>query len=261
MAPRIAIPEPISTRAEYNQRSLPQYVQAVEQAGGEAVVVPLSATPEEAARIAINCDAALLPGSPADVDPAQYGVERDPRSAPADPQRDAIDAAILREAYAAKKPVLGICYGMQSLNVWRGGTLVQHIESPVNHEAGKAVLRAHKITVEPASRLARLLGLNGSAAIDVNSSHHQSAEQPGRDLSIVARSPQDGVVEAVEGSDPEHFVLGVQWHPERTTGTEETSRALFRAFIAAAEEKLRPTHVEKIQRNVIPSAPADGESR
>ncbi|MBV8207572.1 MAG: gamma-glutamyl-gamma-aminobutyrate hydrolase family protein [Acidobacteria bacterium] len=237
MRPRIAIPEPVSNRAEYNQRALPQYVEAIEQAGGEARVIQLAAGAADAALQADECHAVLLPGSPADVDPGRYGEAGDPHTAPPDPRRDEVDSALLRHAYEQGKPVLGICYGLQSLNVWRAGTLVQHIESSVNHEAGRAVLRAHRIRVTPESRLAAILA--GSAAAErlvahVNSSHHQSASRVGEGLVAVAVCPEDGIVEAVEGTAPGHFVLAVQWHPERTTATEEDSRAIFRAFVEAA---------------------------
>ena len=136
------------------------------------------------------------------------------------------------------KPILAICYGLQSLNVWRTGTLLQHIHSSVNHEAGKTVPIAHKIKVDSDSCLANILR-NGSARtgdleIPVNSSHHQSAEIVGDGLRVVARTPEDGVIEAVEGINPGHFVLGVQWHPERNYDQDAPSRAIFHAFVEAA---------------------------
>jgi putative glutamine amidotransferase len=137
-----------------------------------------------------------------------------------------------------RKPLFGICYGAQTLNVWRTGTLVQHIESPVNHEAGRKVAVAHEAEVTPGSRLASILGINkgfDAARIPVNSSHHQSIASLGDGLRIAARSPQDGVVEAVEGTAPDHFVLAVQWHPERSLD-DVYSRRLFAAFVAAARE-------------------------
>jgi putative glutamine amidotransferase len=237
MKPVIAIPEPVSTRPDYNERALPQYVAAIDEAGGEARVIALASPPKDAARVFAECDAVLLPGSPADVDPAKYKANTDPRTAAADPRRDNVDSILLREAYSARKPVLGICYGLQSLNVWRGGALVQHIESRINHEAGRAVARAHQVAIEPATRLASILGLNGSGAIPVNSSHHQSAAEVGDGLLLVATCPDDQIIEAIEGSDPAHFVLGVQWHPERTTDSEASSRAIFRAFVHAAAER------------------------
>jgi putative glutamine amidotransferase len=145
----------------------------------------------------------------------------------------------LREAYETRKPVLGICYGLQSLNVFRAGSLVQHIESPINHEAGRAVAKAHTVMIEPQSRLAEIAG--PAKELAVNSSHHQSADSAGEGLRVVARSATDGIVEALEGTAPEHFVVAVQWHPERSVheGPElgESARAIFRAFVEAAREK------------------------
>jgi putative glutamine amidotransferase len=231
MRPRIAIPTPTSDKDEYNQRSLPQYVEAIEAEGGEAVVIPAGATPTEIAKLVTSCNGVLLPGSPADVDPQKYGSEKNPKTSPADPGRDNVDELLLQDAHNLHKPILGICYGLQSLNVWRTGTLVQHIESTrINHEAGRKVDFAHQITVEPASKLARILG---SQQLPVNSSHHQSAEQPGDGLRVVARSPEDGIIEALEGESPEHFVLAVQWHPERSYTLDEASKAIFREFMNA----------------------------
>jgi putative glutamine amidotransferase len=163
-----------------------------------------------------------------------------------------VDGLLLDDAYKLHKPVLCICYGLQSLNVYRSGTLVQDIDSTINdsrindskinHSAGRTVANAHAVTVEPKSRLAEIVGAAGTGkTMAVNSSHHQSADAPGEGLRVVARSSEDGVVEALEGTAPEHFVLAVQWHPERSVndGPEvaESAQAIFRAFIAAARAK------------------------
>jgi putative glutamine amidotransferase len=243
--PRIAIPRPKSNADEYNQRSLPQYLEAIKLAGGEPVVIELDWPNSDIARAATQCDAVCLPGSPADVDPEKYGATRDARTAAADPARDNADELLLQDAYNMKKPILGICYGVQSLNVWRTGTLVRHIESPLgtNHEAGRAVERAHQITINPESRLLRKIagpvlssenGLRGW----VNSSHHQSVEKAGDGLEVVARS-EDGTIEAVESTARDHFVLGVQWHPERGYENDALSQAIFREFIEAAKQRRR----------------------
>jgi putative glutamine amidotransferase len=230
--PRIAIPEPTSSNQEYNQRSLPQYVQAIEAEGAQAVVVPASATPREIAKLVTDCEGVLLPGSPADVDPQKFGAARHPKTAPADPGRDNVDELLLQDAHNLHKPVLGICYGLQSLNVWRTGTLVQNIENTtIDHAIGRKVEFAHTIQVAPESKLAHILGL---APVRVNSSHHQSAEHPGDGLRVVAQCPNDGVIEAIEGTAPDHFVLAVQWHPERTYATDEPSKAIFREFVKVA---------------------------
>jgi putative glutamine amidotransferase len=237
MPPRIAIPVPHSADSEYAERALPQYMHAVEMAGGEPVRIPLDQSPADVMKLIEGSDAILLPGSKADIEPAKYAAARAARTAPADPMRDAVDELLLRDAYAARKPILGICYGLQTLNVFRGGTLLQHIESPVNHEAGRDVQIAHPVEVDSASTLGEIVipdAKEKHVSIAVNSSHHQSAEGIGNDLRIVARCEQDGIVEAIEGTSPGHFVLAVQWHPERSVEDDERSRAIFRALVEAA---------------------------
>jgi len=236
--PRIAIPLPHSGDREYAERALPQYENAVRQAGGEPVRVDFDRSAEEIKRIVEDCDGVLLPGSRADVDPEKYGAARHEKTAAADVKRDDIDGLLIDEAYRGRKPLLGICYGLQSLNVHRAGSLVQHIESAINHPAGRGVADAHAVVIEPRSRLAEIIGASDGGPIRVNSSHHQSAERAGKELRVVAQSPTDGVVEALEGTDPDHFVLAVQWHPERSVndGPEvaESAKKIFRAFVEAA---------------------------
>jgi putative glutamine amidotransferase len=235
--PRIAIPEPCSYDLEYSGRALPPYLRAIEGAGGEAVVIPLESSPEEIARIITSCAAILLPGSKADVDPQKFNAATHAKTAPADPPRDAADELLLQDAYNLRKPVFGICYGLQSLNVWRTGSLVQHIESKVNHSAGAKVEFAHKVTVTQDSLLAKEI-LNGkdSTLVSVNSSHHQSADVVGDGLRAVAHCAEDGVIEAIEGTVPGHYVVAVQWHPERTFESDQVSSNLFRGFVDSARE-------------------------
>ena len=234
---RVAIPEPCSYDLEYSSRALPPYLRAIEAAGGEPVLIPLQSPPEKIARIVTSCDAVLLPGSKADVDPQKYGAEKDRETAPADQPRDAADELLLQDAYNLRKPVFGICYGLQSLNVWRSGTLVQHIHSSLNHNAGAKVEVAHKVGVAAASLLAdQILGGQPIASVQVNSSHHQSADIVGDGLRAVAWCPEDGVIEAIEGTLPRHYVLAVQWHPERTFGHDPFSSRLFQTFIDSARQ-------------------------
>ncbi|MBI3476578.1 MAG: gamma-glutamyl-gamma-aminobutyrate hydrolase family protein [Acidobacteria bacterium] len=239
MTPRIAIPIPHSGDRAYAERALPQYEEAVRKAGGEPVRIELEQTPEQVRRQLAGCEGVLLPGSRADIDPAEYRAERHPKTAAADPKRDAVDRLLLEDAYRARKPILGICYGLQTLNVFRSGTLVQDIESSIKHEAGRTVSNAHRAEVDPKSTLASIVG--GEVDLAVNSSHHQSADEVGDGLRVVARSPVDGVIEALEGTVPGHFVLAVQWHPERSVNDEpevaESAKKIFEAFIAAARKR------------------------
>ena len=241
LPPRIAIPVPHSGDHEYAERSLPQYERAVALAGGKPVRVPLDQPSAEVMKVIEGCDALLLPGSKADVDPAKYHATPDPQTAAADSGRDTVDELLLQDAYNMRKPILGICYGLQILNVYRSGTLIQHIQSPVNHAAGRKVAVAHSVEVEPESKLAGIVGSTAKTperpaiVVPVNSSHHQAADIVGDGLQVVARSPQDGIIEALEGISPDHFVLAVQWHPERSVDEDESSRAIFRALVDAAQ--------------------------
>src|SRR5205807_4708437 len=126
-------------------------------AGGEPVRIPLDRTPAEVMKLIEHCDAVLLPGSKADVDPAKFGAKKHPKTEAADPKRDTVDELLLQDAYNMRKPVLGICYGLQILNVYRSGNLLQHIESSVNHEAGRKVPVAHTVAIEPGSLLAEVV--------------------------------------------------------------------------------------------------------
>ncbi|MGH8459427.1 MAG: gamma-glutamyl-gamma-aminobutyrate hydrolase family protein [Nevskiales bacterium] len=251
MKPRIAIPVPHSAKKDYVARALPPYVHAIEDAGGEAMPIPLEKTQDEIAEMLKQCHGIVLPGSPADVDPEKYGEPRHQKTNPADPLRDAADELLLQDAHNMRKPILAICYGLQALNVWRSGKLCQDIASelrtPVKHDAGRKVKEAHRVNVDPTSRLATILsdapGTSLSPSPDftamqmmVNSSHHQSADVVGDGLRVVARSPEDGVIEALEGDESEgQFVLAVQWHPERSYDHDPASRALFKALVEAAE--------------------------
>ena len=242
--PRIAIPVPHSADREYGERALPTYEKAVRGAGGEPVRIALDQTPAQVMKQIERCDAVLLPGSRADVDPQKYAADRHEKTAPADPKRDAVDEFLLQDAYKLRKPVLAICYGLQSLNVYRSGTLVQDIESTnvdskINHSPGRMVAKAHTVNIEPDSKLSEIVG--ATKAVAVNSSHHQAADRAGDGLRVVARCAEDGVIEALEGTAPGHFVLAVQWHPERSVNdgpdVAKSAHAIFRAFIEAARAK------------------------
>lgn len=228
--PRIAIPEPTSGNPAYNERSWPQYAKAVEESGGIAVKVPLSATQAEVAKLVALCEGVLLPGSGADVDPEKYGNERLPECAPSDPAREAVDELLIQDASNLHKPFFGICYGFQSWNVWHGGSLIQDLKTEVNHKPGREVRDAHSVEIAEGSKIQSITGRN---QLTVNSSHHQGVAQVGGDLAVVARSAQDGLIEGIEEKG-EIFAIAVQWHPERTFDSDSASRALFAAFVQAA---------------------------
>jgi putative glutamine amidotransferase len=247
MRPRIAIPMPHSTDREYAERAIPQYERAVTTAGGEPVRIALNQSAKALRSSARTCDAVLLPGSNADVDPAKFGRRRSERTAAADSPREQTDFLLLEEAYAGRKPVLCICYGLQSLNVFCGGSLIQHIpdflppesRNKVNHGAGKKMAVAHSVQISRGSLLAGVIGNEDERAqrdgivIPVNSSHHQSADAIGNGLRVVARCPDDGIIEALEGTSANHFVLAVQWHPERSVDDDEHSLKIFHALVKA----------------------------
>jgi putative glutamine amidotransferase len=243
---RIAIPVPTSGNADYNQRSWPNYAAAVEAAGGEAVRVELG-TAKALRDAARSCSGILLPGSGADVRPERYGAEADPATNKADEAREIADWTLLEEAEHHRLPVLGICYGLQSLNVYRGGSLVQDLlPLPVNHSAGRKVAVAHTAEIARQSLLGSLLSQDevsdhdGFLRLPVNSSHHQAIAEPGPGMRIVARCPEDAVIEAIEAEyDPNNpwFFMAVQWHPERSTEISATSRALFTRLVEEAERK------------------------
>jgi putative glutamine amidotransferase len=150
------------------------------------------------------------------------------------PEREATDFAILDLAEKKDIPVLGICFGVQSINVHRGGSLVQDIpsvvSSPLVHDEDDPNPPArHPVRLTEDSLIARLAG---RSEIEVNSYHHQAVQRPGKDLRVVAVSP-DGVVEAVEDTTG-RFIVGVQWHPERGWRDDPASQSLFAALIEQA---------------------------
>jgi putative glutamine amidotransferase len=239
--PRIGVPWRSAAEEAANRRAkIDKYLHAVERAGGEAVLLSLTSGADVLKREAEKLDAILLTGSPADVDPAHYAAKRHPATADADAARERTDFALLEHTLAAGKPVLAICYGIQSLNVFLGGSLIQDIptelgtkvcHSPEEDEppgGGEAPDAIHGASLDPG----RVFTLSGAAQAEVNSSHHQSVLEPGRGLRVTARAP-DGVVEALEWTDNSNWVVGVQWHPERMPG-DALAQALFRDLVTAA---------------------------
>ncbi len=241
--PRIGIPVPTFADQSYNNHCWPQYAAAVRTAGGEAVRLDLGLSTRELNELAVTCAAFLLPGSPADVDSSLYGQVQQAGTALMDSVREGCDRLLLEHAEATGKPILGICFGAQFLNVWRGGTLIQDLlPMPVNHSAGATVAVAHSVLVRQQSFLGGLLTLTEALQhesfrrLPVNSSHHQAVATPGDGLRVVARSAEDGVIEAFEGNIGFAVMLGVQWHPERSVEMSAASRALFLWLVSAATD-------------------------
>ena len=233
----IAIPVPTAGDVAYNEKALPPYLVALEAAGAKPIVIPLDEAQDRVAKLLAGVQGILLPGSKFDVDPERYGEARMPECGPADAARTAVDELMLQDAFNLRKPILGICHGSQTLNVWRNGSLIQDLKTAVNHRPGRDVVDAHAVKIARGSRLSRMLPVGEPLEAQVNSSHHQAVNVPGDKLLVTAVSVGDGVVEAVELDAPDHFVLAVQWHPERSVDDDEHSRAIFRSLIAAAQQK------------------------
>lgn len=230
--PRIGVP--FRTSAEQaagpaKSEKIEYYYRSLEAAGAQPVPISLNLTSEERASLAATLDGIALPGSPADVNPVRYGAKPHPKTAPADEPRERTDCALLDHAFATRKPVLAICYGTQLLNVYLGGSLIQDIPDAVpgalehSEDKERHVYPHHAVRIDERSRL---VSLAGGAEARVNSSHHQSIAVPGRNLRVTAHAP-DGIIEAVEWTGNSHWVLGVQWHPERMAG-DAFAAALFR---------------------------------
>lgn len=210
------------------------YSERVEAAGGIPVHISLIPKKEYIADVMSQFDGVLLPGSNTDVDPVYYGEEPHPRLGTVIPVKDETEMLVLAEAERLKLPILAICYGMQALNVFRGGKLVQDIGSQVKnglkHDQGMPVNRAsHSIKVAKTGILAGFSSIkNSKVPIRVNTSHHQAVKSLGKGLKAMAWA-KDGVIECIEGTGKGNWVLGVQWHPELIN--DALSDEIFTAFV------------------------------
>jgi putative glutamine amidotransferase len=207
------------------------YVDSLRRAGAVPVVIPPQ--PENAAELVEDLDGLLLAGGD-DCDPAVYGEERHPSTEPMDPRRQSNDLSLARAARERGIPTLGICLGVQVMNVAAGGTLIQDIatamETDIDHASEPADRHRHEVFIESNTQLA---GILGARELNVNSSHHQAIGSVADGLRVTAHAP-DGVIEGLE--DPSHpFYVGVQWHPEDMP-REESASALFGAFVEAARK-------------------------
>ena len=215
-----------------------RYVEALRAAGAIPWLIPLIPhDPDTIAAIAERLDGVFLTGG-VDVDPSVYGETRQSFCGPTDPDRDAVEVALLTHAIRTEKPVLAVCRGLQILNVALGGTLYQDLAAQVpgtmKHDYFPTPLSpsrsylAHEVAVDASTRLGRILG---EPVVPVNSMHHQGIKTLGAGLIPTATAP-DGVIEAAEGTTSQ-FLIAVQWHPEELTEEMPGMHRLFTEFIAA----------------------------
>lgn len=225
------------------------YTSGVLAAGGLPLVLPITDNPAMLEKFIKACDGFIVPGG-SDIDPEFYGQKRNLRLHRVIRRRDEMEIALIPEILKAEKPLLGICRGMQALNVARGGTLYQDIHSlqpgaHIAHVQGRPFeAPAHDVDIDPDSKLAQVMG---TTHCRVNTLHHQSVNRVGQGLQVAAVAP-DGVVEAVEMPDAD-FVVGVQWHPEYLWPNHPEEKSLFENLVQAAARRMR--------RDALPRAGVD----
>ncbi len=217
---------------------LPGYQDGIHQADGIPVIFPLTEDEEELNVLADMCDGFLFTGGH-DVDPEIYHEEPLEGMISICRQRDRMEEIVFRKALKDDKPVLGICRGIQFINAVLGGTLYQdlpfqHPSMTEHHQRPPYDIPVHDVIVEKQSPLYQCLK---TERLSVNSYHHQAVKALAQQLAIMAVSP-DGIAEAAYMPE-KHFVWAVQWHPEYSWKTDEYSRSIFRAFVKAAESRIR----------------------
>lgn len=239
--PRIGIPMRIELATDRFYLSR-HYSEAVEAAGGAPVHISLIPKSDYIGSVVHGLDGILLPGSDSDIDPLRYGQQPHPKLGAVHPVKDETDLLLIEAAERHQIPVFAICFGMQVLNVSRGGTLIQDIKSlvpeAIKHEQGVPRDRAsHRVDLAENTTLSRMADV---ASLAVNSHHHQSIETLGANLIATAWS-SDGIIEALEDPRPDRFVVAVQWHPELGWESDPVSQRLFEAFVAEAAKVTQTT--------------------
>ena len=232
------------------------YSEAVEACGGLPVHIPLVPDADYIRALVAGLDGILLPGCDSDVDPGHYGEDPHPKLKRVVPEKDATDMLVLAEAEKRNVPLLAICYGMQVLNVSRGGNLIQDIaaqvENCIQHQQGIPLSRnSHAITLANGNALSDLAN-DIDVGIKVNSHHHQAVLEVGQDLEAVAWA-SDGIIEGIVDTRADRFVLGVQWHPELSWRSDRFSRRIFDAFVERCSEtaKLRAERIREDAEVVV----------
>lgn len=211
-----------------------RYLEALERAGATPVPLDERASPAERTAAFATMHGLLLSGG-ADIDPARYG-EAPAGSRAAEPGRDALEDEAFRAALAANVPILGVCRGLQAINVFAGGSLVQHLEGHESAAYPSPAVTRHRLELTDGSRLATILGDSGE--LEVNSYHHQAITAdrlaPGLRIAALADHAEAGeLVEGVESADPNRWLVGVQCHPERTESSPPAFERLWADFVAA----------------------------
>ncbi len=207
-----------------------EYIEAIERAGGLPVLIPYLES-DEALRSVMNQIHGLLLSGGGDLDPIHYGQE--PQNVKKlVPERDHVELFMTREAFERRIPILGICRGIQTLNVALGGTLIQDLTDLQHYQDAEGYVLTHTIRIAKDSLLAELLGTTETR---VNSFHHQAVEEVAPSLKATAWAA-DGTIEAVESKDPSRFVLGVQFHIELLFEKHPQFFRIFEAFVAQARQ-------------------------
>lgn len=224
----------LETRRFYLGRD---YSEAIEAAGGIPVHIPLIPDVGYIEEVVGTVDGVLLPGSDTDVDPEHFGESPHPKLGRVIPEKDATDRLVLQQAYDRKMPVLAICYGMQALNVFKGGSLIQDIDAqvdePVKHQQGLPLERnSHALKLSDKGIIPTIATEVGVRKVKVNSHHHQAIRSVGDSLTATSWA-SDSVVESIEDESDGRFVLGVQWHPELSWKSDVFSKAIFDKFLEA----------------------------
>lgn len=205
------------------------YVTAIRHNGGRPVLLPPGGDAAEAEATVAVLDGVVIAGG-GDIDPAIYGAARHPQTEVTAPDRDAWELALAEAAIRQGVPMLGICRGMQVVNVACGGTLHQHVPDLVGHEEHSGLpagFGMHRVRVTSGRTVIGILP--GGEYFDVPTHHHQAVAKVGDGLTAVGWA-DDGIIEAVEATSPHEFIVGVQWHPEQGTDPR-----LFTALVAAAD--------------------------
>lgn len=229
--PVIAIPQMGNDLFRKYMKS--KYVQSLERVGAQVSWIELDDI-EKAIEETLDCDGLLLPGG-ADIDPKLYGQTASGKCGKPNEIRDNTEPKILEAFLKTNKPVFGICRGVQLLNVYFGGTMLQDIkeQQEYNHsDFLKRAKSAHPVDIVKGSKLYDILG---TETAQVNSLHHQAIDKVGEGLTVTAKSA-DGFIEALE-LEGHPFCVAVQWHPEHMSKKSEEQRKLFSAFVAACNSK------------------------